>query len=122
EHAAGPAIEIPRAPGADMVVQRSRGVLRQDAQLLDAGVAAVAEDEVDDAVLAAERDRADRTLRGQHAEALAATTRQHQPDELGHRILPGDRRLGSQTERNLRSAPRRRQPTSSTPPKGCGLR
>ena len=48
------AVEIPRPAGADVVVQRARVVLRQDEDVVDLGVDAVRESEVDDPVLAGE--------------------------------------------------------------------
>ena len=46
------AVEIPGTAGTDVVVERQRGVLRQDDDVGDPGVDAVGEREVDDAVLA----------------------------------------------------------------------
>ena len=53
--AAGGPVEVPRAPGADVVVERPRVVLGQDDDVVDVRVDAVAEREVDDPVLARER-------------------------------------------------------------------
>ncbi len=55
--AAGVAVEVPGSPEPDVVVQRVRVVLRQDEHIVDVRVHAVRQREVDDPVLAAERDR-----------------------------------------------------------------
>ena len=62
--AAAPAIEVPRAADADVVVQRAGAVLGEDADVSDLRVGAVAQGEVDDAVAAAERDGRFRPLLG----------------------------------------------------------
>ena len=62
--AAAPAIEVPRAADADVVVQRAGSVLGEDADVSDLRVGAVAQGEVDDAVAAAERDGRFRPLFG----------------------------------------------------------
>ena len=49
------AVEVPRPARADVVVQRARVVLRQDEDVVDLGVDAVRQREVDDPVLARER-------------------------------------------------------------------
>ena len=49
------AVEVPRPAEPDVVVQGARVVLRQDEDVVDPGVDAVREREVDDPVLAAER-------------------------------------------------------------------
>ena len=50
------AVEVPRPPDADVVVERARVVLGQDEDVVDLGVDAVREREVDDPVLAREGD------------------------------------------------------------------
>ena len=55
-HAAVDAVQIPRLTAADVAVEQQRLVLREHADGVDAGVGAVGQREVDDAVLAAERD------------------------------------------------------------------
>ena len=55
-HAAVDAVQIPRLTAADVAVEQQRLVLREHADGVDAGVGAVGQRKVDDAVLAAERD------------------------------------------------------------------
>ena len=55
-HPALVAVEVPRPAQADVVVERARVVLGQDDDVVDVGVDAVGQREVDDPVLAAERD------------------------------------------------------------------
>jgi hypothetical protein len=86
-HPAFAAVEIPGPARADVIVQRGGRVLGEHADRLDARVAAVAEDEVDDAVLAAERHRADRALGRQHAEPLAPSAGENQRHQVPHRRL-----------------------------------
>ncbi len=54
-HAAAIAVEVPRPAQPDVVVERARVVLRQHDDVVDLGVDAVREREVDDPVLATER-------------------------------------------------------------------
>ena len=72
-HAAAVAVEVPRAAEADVVVERARVVLGQDHHVVDVGVDAVGQREIDDPVLAPERDRRLGPLLGQDREALALT-------------------------------------------------
>ena len=72
-HAAAVPVEIPRAPEADVVVERVGVVLGQDEDVVDVRVDAVRQGEVDDPVLAPERHRGLRAHRGQDREALAFT-------------------------------------------------
>ena len=53
-HAAVHAVQVPRAARADVLVERVRAILREDAHGGNAGVRAVGEREVDDAVLPGE--------------------------------------------------------------------
>ena len=50
------AVEVPRPASADVVVQRARVVLRQDEDVVDLRIDAVRQGEVDDPVLARERN------------------------------------------------------------------
>jgi hypothetical protein len=52
DHAAVCAVEIPRPPVADVVVEGVRLVLGQDGHIVQPGIDTVAEGEVDDAILA----------------------------------------------------------------------
>ena len=81
-HAAAVAVEVPRAPESDVVVERARVVLGQDHDIVDVGVDAVREREVDDPVLTAERNGRLRTLLGEDREAFALAAREdhrHRP-------------------------------------------
>lgn len=53
-----------------MLVQRIGAVLRQDIDLLDAGIEQVGEDKIDDLVFSAKGDARFGTTQGQRAEAL----------------------------------------------------
>ena len=55
-HAAEAAVEVPRYTVADVCIQLERLILRENADRFNAGMGAVAECEVDNAVLPAERD------------------------------------------------------------------
>src|SRR5205085_11971689 len=65
-HAADRSVQIPRSPDADVVVQRMRSVLGEDGDIIDARIDAVAQREVDDAVLPAEGYGWLRTLSGEN--------------------------------------------------------
>jgi hypothetical protein len=81
-------IEVPRTPRTDVVVERGRGMLREHTDTREPGVAAVAQDEVDDAVLATERQRAHRAFIAQHAERLSTTAREDQGEYITHGVSP----------------------------------
>ena len=70
-HAAAVAVEVPRPAQADVVVERARVVLGQDDDVVDVGVDAVRQREVDDPVLAAERHGRLGAHLGQDRQALA---------------------------------------------------
>ena len=55
-YAAVQAVQIPWLSVADVLVEQQRLVLRQDTDCVDAGIDAVGEREINDAVLAAERN------------------------------------------------------------------
>ncbi|OGW99923.1 MAG: hypothetical protein A2062_02675 [Omnitrophica WOR_2 bacterium GWA2_44_7] len=67
-----------------MPVERVRLVLDEDDHVAQAGVDAVAEREVDDAVLAAERHGGLGAVRRQGEQALAASARQDHGEEVPH--------------------------------------
>ena len=83
--AAAVAVEVPRPAEADVVVERARVVLGQDDDVVDVGVDAVGQREVDDPVLAAERHGRLGALLGQDRQALAFATR----EDDRHRPLHG---------------------------------
>ena len=68
------AVEVPRPARADVVVKRARVVLRQDEDVVDLGVDAVRKREVDDPVLARERDGGLGADRGQDRQPLPFPT------------------------------------------------
>src|SRR5581483_2867084 len=74
------AVQVPRAPDADVIVQRVRPVLRQHRHVVQPRVHAVAEREVDDAVLAGEGHGRLGPLHGENAEPLALATREDDRD------------------------------------------
>ena len=90
-HAAPVPVEVPRAAQADVVVQGARVVLGQDDDIVDARVHAVAQREVDDPVLAAERHRRLGTHRREDREALAFAA----GEDDRHRPFHGDVPSGS---------------------------
>ena len=55
-YAAVQAVQVPWLSVADVLVEQQRLVLRQDTDCVDAGIDAVGEREINDAVLAAERN------------------------------------------------------------------
>ena len=89
--AAAPAIEVPRATNADVVVQRAGAVLGENADVSDLRVGAVAQGEVDDAVAAAERDGRFCPLLGEHAEPVSLPSGEDHRDDTFHGAsLPAD--------------------------------
>ena len=84
-HAAGVAVEVPRPPEADVIVQRAGVVLGQDDDVVDVGVDAVRQGEVDDPVLAAERHRGLGPNGREDREALTFAA----GEDHGHRPLHG---------------------------------
>ncbi len=74
--AAAVAVEVPRPAQPDVVVERARVVLGQDDDVVDVGVDAVGQREVDDPVLAAERHGRLGPLLRQDREALTLAARQ----------------------------------------------
>ena len=90
-------VEVPRPAEPDVVVERARVVLRQDDHVRDVRVHAVGQGEVDDPVLAAERDGGLGALLRQDREPLALASRQDHRHRLLHARSPivGRRRLGA---------------------------
>ena len=85
--AAAQPVEVPRTSRADVVVERARAVLREDEHVVDARVHAVGQGEVDDPVLAAERDGRLGAVIGEDGEPLAGAAGQHDGNDV-HRALP----------------------------------
>ena len=90
-------VEVPRPAEPDVVVERARVVLRQDDHVRDVRVHAVRQGEVDDPVLAAERDRGLGALLRQDREPLALAARKDHRHGLLHARSPivGRRRVGA---------------------------
>jgi len=86
-HAPAAAVEIPRPADADVVVERAGQVLRQDADVVDAGVDAVGQGEVNDAKAAGERHGRLGALLREHAQAGAGAAGQDESDNA-HKGLP----------------------------------
>ena len=84
-HAAVVAVEVPGPAQPDVVVERAGVVLGQDDDVIDVGVHAVGQREVDDPVLAPERDRGLGPLLRQDREPLAFAAR----EDHRHRALHG---------------------------------
>ena len=76
EYAAALLVEIPGTARAEVVVQLQRTVLREDADLVDARIGAVAQRKVDDAILAAERHSGLRDFLRQGAQTASLSSRQ----------------------------------------------
>ena len=99
-HAAVAAVQAPRLAVADVLIELERLILRQHADGVNAGIHAVGERKIDDAILTAERDRRlCRVLRQHHQAAPLPARQQHRDAVLflevhGHfsfssfRILP----------------------------------
>jgi hypothetical protein len=84
-HATAIPVEVPRPAQADMVVERTGVVLGQHDHVVDVGVDAVRQGEVDDPVLPAERDSRLRPLLRQDGEPLTFAAR----EDDRHRLLQG---------------------------------
>ena len=77
-HAAVRGVQTPRLAVADVLIELQRLILRQDADRIDLGVYAVGKREIDNAVLAAERDgRLGRVFRQNHQTAALTTCQEH---------------------------------------------
>src|SRR6185295_1235885 len=84
--AASLAVEIPRPSDPNVVAEGKRAVLRENADVEDAGVDAIGEREVDDPVLAAEGHRRLRALLGEQAEPAPEPSREdHGVGDEAHR-------------------------------------
>ena len=81
----------PRAACADVVVERVRVVLRQDDHVVDVGVDAVAQREVDDPVLARKGDGGLGTHAREDREALTLASGQHDREQALHVSILGQR-------------------------------
>ena len=81
-HAAVDAVQIPRLTAADVAVEQQRLVLREHADGVDAGVGAVGQREVDDAVLAAERETGLGDLRREGIQPRALPAREQHGDTV----------------------------------------
>jgi hypothetical protein len=133
-HAAPVPVEVPRPPEPDVVVQGVRVVLGKDEDVIDVRVDAVRQAEVDDPVLATERDGRLRTHGRQDREAFAFTTgedERHRPLHSrappGSWPLDGNRSTGPREPRsrrvNGRSTSRVRRPNAAGEdqrPRGTG--
>ncbi len=87
-NAAIQAVQIPRLPVADILVQQQRLVLREKADGIDAGVDTVGKREINDAVLAAERNGGLCQLFGKGIQACTLTASQQHGDAFFHFFLP----------------------------------
>ena len=76
------AVQIPGLAGANVAVELQRLVLGEDAHGVDAGVGAVGQGEVNDAVLAAEGYGGLGHIAGQHIQAAALPPCQEHCDTL----------------------------------------
>ena len=77
-HAAVRGVQTPRLAVSDVLIEFQRLILRQDADRIDLGVYAVGKREIDNAVLAAERDgRLGRVFRQNHQTAALTTCQEH---------------------------------------------
>ena len=78
-------VEAPRTSRADVIVERTRVVLREDEHVVDARVRAVGQAEVDEPELAAEGNGRLGADRRQDGEPLAGAARQHDREHVAHR-------------------------------------
>lgn len=81
-HAAVDAVEVPCLAAADVAVEQQGLVLREYADGVDAGVGAVGQREVDDAVLAAERETGLGDLRREGIQPRALPAREQHGDTV----------------------------------------
>ena len=81
-HAAVDAVEVPCLAAADVAVEQQGLVLREYADGVDAGVGAVGQREVDDAVLAAERETGLGDLRREGVQPRALPAREQHGDTV----------------------------------------
>ena len=90
EDAAVLRVEIPRAARCEVVVELERTILRQHTDLLDAGIRAIAERKIDDAVFAAERHRRFRDVLRESTETASLAARQDHGQAfcLSHKYNP----------------------------------
>jgi hypothetical protein len=106
-HAAAVTVEVPRPAEADVVVEGTRVVLGQDDHVVDVRVHAVGQREIDDPVLAAERDRGLGTNGREDRETLALTAgedHRHGPLHRAVLPLPADDAVGTMLARGPASA------------------
>ena len=101
-HSAGVPVQVPRAPLADVIVERAGVVLGEHHHVVDGGVDAVAQREVDDPVLATEGDRRLGPLLRQDRQACTFTAGEDHREGRVHALIlvtvgrgPGMRARGS---------------------------
>ena len=81
-NAAGGTVQVPGLAGADVAIEFQGTILGQNTHGIDAGVGAVGEGEVDDAVFSAEGYRGFCHLTGQDIQAAALSAGQKHGDAL----------------------------------------
>ena len=77
-------VQVPRFANANMIVQRVGAILCQHGDIGDAGVDAVAQGKINDAVLARERDRGLGTLLRKETQPLALAPGQNDGQHFAH--------------------------------------
>src|SRR4051812_2724246 len=87
-HTAVTTVEVPGTTDADVVVQGMRAILSKYGDVVETGVNAVAEREIDDSILAAERNGGLGPLPGQNRKALPLATGQDNGDHTTHTSPP----------------------------------
>ena len=105
-------VEVPRPADADVVVQRVRVVLRQDEHVVDLGVDAVRQREVDDPVLAGKRNGGLGADGRKDRQPLTLSSGEHDCDDPLH---AADATSGRTARRTSPAAHRRGAPPSQAP-------
>ena len=77
------AVEVPRAPVQQVIVEGVGAVLLRDPDVADAAVHAVGEREVDEPVVAGERERRFGAPRGERTESPTGTAGEHEGEDPG---------------------------------------
>ena len=120
-HAAVDAVEIPRLTAADVAVEQQRLVLREHADGVNAGVGAVGQRKVDDAVLAAEGDAGLGDLRRERIQTRALPAGKQHGDTVFFQEMRASLFLRLQKKQGASHAGNGRAPTGGKRPTvGCG--
>ena len=98
------ALALPPSGLDAQALDQAAALLVQESDPAHPRVTAVAEDEVDDPVLAAERHRAHGALGGEHAQLLAAAAGQHQRHRFRRHACVRERHRATQRHEDMQAA------------------